>query len=108
MDEIKYKVKDIKSDLEFGKFIKSKFIIEEIFSFLRKKKLLNLIIYNKYLQNIYKINIEDYKQTSGKYKEGKKNGIGKIYKSNLNILIFEGEYLNGKKNGKEKKYMMVN
>ena len=32
-----------------------------------------------------------------------KNGKGKIYGKNLN-LVFEGEYLNGMKNGKSKEY----
>jgi len=48
MDEIKSKVNDIKSELEFGQFIKSKYILKEIFSFLRKKKLFQIIIYNKH------------------------------------------------------------
>ena len=37
------------------------------------------------------------------YLNGMKNGKGKIYGKNLN-LVFEGEYLNGMKNGKSKEY----
>ena len=39
----------------------------------------------------------------GEYLKGEKNGKGKIYYSNGNIL-FDGDYLNGKKNGKGKEY----
>ena len=84
--------------------IKSSYIIKEVFSFLSKKQKLNMIIYNKRLQNILGVDIEDYKKISGKYKIGEKNGIGKEYILNTNILIFEGEYLNGKRNGKGKEY----
>ena len=97
MSEIKKTIKNIED-------IKSSYIIKEVFSFLNEKEKFNIIIYNKYLQNIFGINIEDYKKLSGKYKVGKKDGKGKIYKINTNILIFEGEYLNGEKNGKGKEY----
>jgi len=104
MEELIYKAGDAKSNLEFGKIIKSENNIKEIFSFIGKKKLFNLIIYNKYSQKILKINIKEYKKISGKYKIGKKDRIGRVYKLNSNILIFEGEYLNGKRNGKGKEY----
>ena len=39
----------------------------------------------------------------GEYLNGKRNGKGKEFDCNGNI-IFEGEYLNGKRNGKGKKY----
>jgi len=77
--------------------------IDEIFPFLDEKKKLNIISYNKELIKKLKVDINDYKKISGKYKIGKKNGKGKEY--NLNdILIFEGDYLNGKKNGEGKEY----
>jgi len=98
------KIEDIKPYFNFLKNIKSGFNFKEIFSFLRKQKLLNLIIYNKHLQNTLNINIEDYKKISGKYKKGKKDGKVKIYKLNTNILIFEGEYIKGEKNGKGIEY----
>ena len=95
-EENKYKI-NIKD-------IKSSFIIKIIFSFLTEKRKLNIIIYNKELQNNLKNNIEDYKKISGKYKIGEKNGKGREYLIDTNILIFEGEYLNGKRNGKGKDY----
>ena len=63
-----------------------------------------MIIYNKKLQNKIGINFDDYKKESRKLKIGEKNGKGKEYILNTNILIFEGEYLNGRKNGKGKIY----
>ena len=104
MEETIYEDGDTKSDLEYGKTIKSENNLKEIFSFLGRKRLFDLIIYNKNLQKTLKINIDDYKKLSGKYKIGKKNGIGKVYKLNTNIMIFEGEYLKGKRNGKGKEY----
>ena len=62
-----------------------------------------MVIYNKKLQKELKIDLDYYKEISGKYKISEKNGKGKEY----NIkgkLIFEGEYLNGKINGKGKEY----
>ena len=50
--------------------IKSAYIIRDVFSFINKKQKLNLIIYNKQLQNINGVNIEDYKEISYKYKIG--------------------------------------
>ena len=104
MKKIKSKVKNINSYLNSGKSIKSDYIFKEIFSFLEKKILLNIIIYNKQWQNALKIKYEDYKKISGKFKVGKRNGKGKVYKINTDILLFEGEYLNGSKNGNGKEY----
>ena len=73
-----YETGDTESDLEFGKTIKFENNLKEIFSFLERKRLFNLIIYNKNLQKMLKINIDDYKKISGKYKMGKRDGIGKI------------------------------
>ena len=84
--------------------IKSSYIIKEIFSFLHERRKLDVIIYNKQLQEILHIDIEDFKQISGKYKIGEKNGKGKEYLLKTNKLIFEGEYLKGKRNGKGKEY----
>ena len=84
--------------------IKSTFIIKIIFSFLYRKPALNMIKYNKEIQKMFLIDIINYKKASGKYKIGEKNGKGKEYIINTNILIFEGEYINGKRNGKGKDY----
>ena len=94
---------DIKSKINF-RDIKSLYIIKKIFSFLKKKHKLNMIIYNKELQNIFLVDIDDYKVISSKYKIGGKNGKGREYIINTNKLIFEGEYLDRKKNGKGKEY----
>ena len=48
--------------------VKSAYIIKDIFSFINIKQKLNLIIYNKQLQKIIGVDIEDYKKTSGRYK----------------------------------------
>ena len=84
--------------------IKSSYIIKGVFSFLTKKQKLNMIIYNKQFQNMFSFDIEDYKKVNGKYRIGDKNGKGKEYVLNTNILIFEGEFLNGIRNGKGKEY----
>jgi len=86
--------------------IKSSYITKRVFSFLYEKQKLNMIINNKKLQKICLIDIEDYKNISGKYKTGKKNGKGREYIINTKILIFEGEYLNGRKNGKGKERIL--
>ena len=84
--------------------IKSSYILELIFSFLYENHKLNMTIFNKQLQKMFHIDIEDFKKTSEKYKVGEKNGKGKEYLLGTNNLIFEGEYLNEKKNGKGKEY----
>ena len=86
------------------KDIKSSYIIKEVFSFLEEKQKLNMIIYNKELQKMLLVDLEDYKKISRKYKIGERNGKGKEYKIDNDELIFEGEYLNGKRNGKGKEY----
>ena len=92
-----------KSNAKIGD-IKSFYIKKLIFSFLKEKQKLNMIIYNKELQNILFISIEDYKKMSGIYKTGEKNGKGREYILNTDILLFEGEYLNGSRNGEGKEY----
>ena len=68
---------------------------------LNEKQKLNMIIYNKQLQKILGVDIKVYKEISGKYKIGEKNGKGREYTLNGDKLIFEGNYLNGKRHGKE-------
>ena len=83
--------------------IRSKYCLEYIFSFIEEKKKLSIIMYNKDLQNRLNRNINFYKGVGWKFLEIDKNGIGKIYNFN-NQLLFEGEYSNKKKNGKGKRY----
>ena len=62
-----------------------------------------MLIYNKEFQQIILIDINDYKNISGKYKIIAKNGKGKEFNFKGKI-IFEGEYLNGKRNGQGKEF----
>ena len=84
--------------------IKSTYFIRQIFFFLTTYAKLELIKYNKNLQNICNINIINYKFASGKYIIEEKNGKVKEYEGNTDNLIYEGEYLKGKRNGKGKEY----
>ena len=97
------KFEDIKDKINI-KDIKSFYIIKKIFSFLFENYTLNIISYNKELQEILLFNIENYKSISHRYVLGEKNGKGKEYMRKINKLLFEGEYINGKRNGKGKEY----
>ena len=99
------KFKEIKPMINY-RDIKSSYIIKSLFSFLDEKEKLEIIIYNKELQKILSVNINEYKNNTGKYKIGERNGKGWEYIINTNILIFEGEYINGKRNGKGKEYYL--
>ena len=93
-------IKAFKFTTNIVKTIKSKYIINNIFSYLYEIKKLELIKYNKKSQKILEIDINYYKQISGKFLKEERNGKCKIY-SEDNILLFEGGYKNGKKwNGK--------
>jgi len=96
-------LENIKFEKNFEKSIESLYILKDIFSFVSEKQKLNIIIYNKYIQNILEINIENYKRISRRYREGERNGKGKEY-DYYGELIFEGEYLNGRRNGKGKEF----
>ena len=85
------------------KTIKSKYIINHIFSYLYENKKLELIKYNKKCQKILKIDINYYKEISGKFIEGERNGKVKEYDDD-HRLLFEGEYKDGKRHGKGKEY----
>ena len=63
-----------------------------------------MVFYHKKLQKQLLIDLDYYKEISGKYKIGEINGKGKEYNIYNDELIFEGEYLNGKRNGKGKEY----
>ena len=95
---------NIKSSVNIQKSVKSIYIIKYVFSLLDENKKLNLIIYNKRIQNQLGINLEKYKLRSSRIFHGNKNEIGKEFKLGTNILLFEGNYLNGKKNGNGKEY----
>jgi len=88
-------------------YIKSSYIIKEVFSFINQKRKLNIIIHNKYLQNIIGVDIEYYKKINGKYIIIDKNWIEKEYELNTNNLLFEGEYLNWKRLEKEKNIILM-
>ena len=105
--------------------IRSKYILKIILNFMDKKHILELIKFNKSMQNIFEVNLIDYQLFShniiifdtkskniecfhkddyrfkGKYLRNRK---GKEYGIRNNILAFEGEYLNGKRNGNGKEY----
>ena len=93
-----------KKNIKLIEDIKSPHILDKIFSFLKQKKKLDVIIYNKEIRQKLEVNIQDYKKTSGKYKIGGINGNGREYKIEEDKLVFEGEYLNRKRNGKGKEY----
>ena len=107
--------------------ITSNYIFQKVVSYVYEETKLNLVKYNKNLQNKLNIGLINYMILSeryiifdnnssgkeynaydselifeGEYLKGKRNGKGKEY--NYGELIFEGEYLNGKRNGKGKEY----
>ena len=84
--------------------IKSTYILKGLFSHICNKRLLDLLRHNKIMQNKVKIDIEYYKAISNRILAGEKNGIGKEYRLNTRIVLFEGEYVNRKKNRKGKEY----
>ena len=84
--------------------IKSIYFEKNLFSYLDDVRKLQLIRYNKYMQNKIDINLMNYRRISQKYIIFDKNNIVKEYNSCYDELIFEGEYLNGKRNGKGKEY----
>ena len=78
--------------------------MKKIFSFINFFKKLNIVVYNKNLQNILNINILDYRRLSKKLIIDERNGIGREYDNKDNQLLYEGEMLNGKRNGKGNEY----
>ena len=101
-------LKSLKENISYqtnlDKSVKSIYIIKNILSHLTIIKKLKLVIYNKQLQEKLGIDIEFYKTKSGKYKIGKKNGLGKEFILNTEILLYEGRYRDGKRNGFGKEY----
>ena len=80
--------------------IKSLFFIKNLFTYVIERKKIDIVKYNKSIQNIINININNYKYFSGKYIIYKDNKNAKEYNGFNNDLIYEGEYSNGKRNGK--------
>ena len=95
--------RDIIKGINQLKNIKSTFILKRIFFNLDENIKLNMIKYNKNYQKLFGLNIDYYKERSGRYMVGDRNGKGIEYDFD-NIKKFEGEYLNGLKNGKGKEY----
>ena len=85
--------------------VKSSFVLNEIITYINEKRKLELVKYNRTLQNKLNINIINYHLLGKKYKIEEKNGKGKEYNIN-DKLLFEGEYLNNKRNGKGKEYFL--
>ena len=84
--------------------INSKYIINELFDFIEDKCKLKIISYNREMQNILNISLDNYKQKAGRYILFEENyRKGKEYSID-NILIFEGEYKNMIRNGKGKEF----
>jgi hypothetical protein len=73
MDEIKLK------EIKFLNDIKSKYILQNIFSYIKEKQKLEMIIYSKNFQKILELDIKDYQKISGKFKIAEKDGDGKEY-----------------------------
>ena len=86
------------------KDVKSKYIMIYISSYLDEKRKLEIIKYNKSMQNIFGIKLINYKYYTRKQINYELNGKGKEYDEYFNKIIFEGEYLKGKRNGKGKEY----
>ena len=84
--------------------IKSLYFIRKILSYIKEKKKLELIIYNKNIQKNFDIDITNYKFFRGRYKIVDKNRKGQEFYGSNDVLAFEGEYKNGKRNGKGKEY----
>ena len=89
--------------------IKSKYILKLFLSYVKEKKKLNLVKYNKNMQTKININLLYYKIFSGNYTtiydDNNDNKRGKIFDEYKNQIIFEGEFSNGKKNGIGKEYI---
>ena len=86
------------------KNIKSLFIIKTIFYYMTEKDKLELIKYDKKLQNKIGINLTTYKNFSGRYIVYETKEDVKEYDINNDELVFKGKYSNKKRNGKGKEY----
>ena len=95
-DIIKQKNPIKQSNVNLLDLIKSFYIQKNIFSYLKKKRILQLFKYNKKYQNIFKYNLDYYKKFAGKtvMESGE---IVKCYCIHSKRLLFEGMYLRGKR-----------
>ena len=84
--------------------IKATFFLKVIFSCIEKRRKLDIVKYNKNLQNKLYLNIRHYQVFSGRYIIYESKGIGKEYNAYTNELLYEGEYSDWKRNGKGKEY----
>ena len=84
--------------------IKSVYFIKLVFSKIDEKRKLNIVKYNKSLQNILSIKLVNYIFISNKYIVYEENGIGKEYDCSNDELLYIGQYKNGERNGKGKEY----
>ena len=111
--------------------VKSSYFVAFLFLYVNEKEKLKLIKYNKRLQKIINISINNYihfqgtniiYDSDGKVKEyfhdgqliyegeylhNERNGKGKEYYQ-VGYLKYEGDFLKGKKNGKGKEYYPMN
>jgi len=85
--------------------IKSKLIIKKIFCLFYERRKLEIIKINKLIKSKLNIDINNYKNYSGRYKINEENGNIKVYNGYNDELIFEGEYSKGRRNGKGKEYL---
>ena len=86
------------------KNIKSYYIVKIVFLYVYERQKLKIVKYNKSLQKINDISINNYKHFYGRYIIYDSNRIGKEYFASNNKLYYAGEYLNGERNGKGKEY----
>ena len=84
--------------------IKSSYFVKNLFTNLEERKKLEIVKYNKSLQDNLDIYLFNYKEFTKKYIKYETKTKGKEYNSYNDKLLFEGEYLNEKKNGKGKEY----
>ena len=84
--------------------VKSRYIMQIIFSNLNDRRKVLVTLYNQKLNNTMDIDLDLIKKLSGIYKEAPINGKGKEYILNTKIKIYEGEYKNKKRSGKGKEY----
>ena len=70
--------------------IKSKYLLQEIFSYLYENIKLKIIKNNKAYQKLLDINIENFKKLSGRYKIRVKNGNWEEYNIKNNKLLYKG------------------
>ena len=82
--------------------IASAYVLKIIFNNIEEKRKLNIVKYNKNIQNKIDINIKHYKNQCKKYFIRDKNGKVKEY-NNDDYLIYEGDYQDGKKKWRRKR-----